>query len=60
LGENTAMPARYIILVVGCVFLVLGTIRGMGAGWRHPQARTWLVVGAIFLAVAIYLSVSQR
>ncbi|HWT45053.1 MAG TPA: hypothetical protein VN085_03765 [Vicinamibacterales bacterium] len=45
------MLARYILGALAVIFLILGTARG----WRHPQGRTWLTVGVIFAAVALWL-----
>jgi hypothetical protein len=45
------MPARYILAALALLFLLLGARRG----WRHPQGRTWLTVGAIFAIVASWL-----
>jgi len=53
------LPARYILLAVGAVFLVMGIFRAASTGWRHPQPRTWLMVAAIFLLVGLYLTHSQ-
>ena len=45
------MLARYILGALAVIFLALGASRG----WRHPQGRTWLTVGAIFAAVSLWL-----
>ena len=45
------MLARYILGALAGLFLILGALRG----WRHPQGRTWLTVGVIFAAVALWL-----
>jgi len=45
------MFAKYILAGLAILFLILGA----GRGWRHPQGRTWLTVGAIFTAVALWL-----
>jgi len=45
------MLARYILGALAVLFFMLGAARG----WRHPQGRTWLTVGVIFAAVALYL-----
>jgi hypothetical protein len=45
-------PVAANILAIGAViFLILGAARGV----RHPQGRTWLTVGVIFAAVALWL-----
>lgn len=41
--------------VLGPLFLLLGAWRCLSARTLMPQARTWLIVGAIFSAVALYL-----
>ena len=46
------MLARYVLGALAVIFLALGAVRG----WRHPQGRTWLTVGVIFMAVAWWLS----
>ena len=45
------MAATYILAGLAIVFLILGAARG----WRHPQGRTWLAVGAIFAGVSLWL-----
>ena len=45
-----------IFAVLGPAFLLLGAWRWVGAGRPGPQARTWLLVGAIFSAVALWLT----
>lgn len=46
-----SLQAHYILAALAILFLLLGAARG----WRHPQGRTWLTVGAIFAAVALWL-----
>jgi EamA domain-containing membrane protein RarD len=45
------MAAKYILAVLAVVFLAAAAIRG----FRGPQARTWLLVAAIFTAVSLWL-----
>ncbi len=49
------MDAKLIFAVLGPVFLVLGTTRWLSAGRMVPQAKTWLLIGTIFSAVAAWL-----
>ena len=44
-----------IFAILGPLFLVLGAGRCLAAGHLHPQGRIWLLVGAIFSAVAAWL-----
>ena len=48
------MPAQYILAILACVLLTLGTI-GLVTGRPRPQARTWLLVGSIFGLVSLWL-----
>jgi DMSO reductase anchor subunit len=50
------MLAKYILGPLAVIFLALGAMRG----WRHPQGRTWLLVGAIFAVVSVWLFQSGR
>lgn len=55
------MAARYILGVLSVVFLVLGSRAWLsGTVQGHAQGRTWLIVGAIFAVVSIWLFVSGR
>ena len=54
-----AVSALLILAVLGPLFLLLGAWRCASAGSLVPQGRTWLIVGAIFSAVAAYLWWSQ-
>jgi hypothetical protein len=47
------MAAKYILGAFAVVFLVAAAARGSG----HPQGRIWLLVGAIFAAVTLWLFV---
>ena len=48
------MFARYILAALGSIFLLLAVV-GIATGRPRPQTRTWLLVGGIFLAVAVWL-----
>ncbi|MBX3622953.1 MAG: hypothetical protein KF891_23530 [Rhizobacter sp.] len=49
------LDAKTVLAVLGPLFLVLGLWRAMSARAVVPQARTWLMVGVIFSAVAAWL-----
>lgn len=49
------MAAKYILAAVGALFVVMGLLRAGRLGASHPQARTWLLVGAIFVCVSAWL-----
>ena len=53
------VTAQLVFSVLGPLFLLLGAWRCLGAGSLVPQGRTWLVVGVIFSAVAVWLWSSQ-
>ena len=49
------MATKYILLGLGCVFLLAGLVR-----WAHERrargaARTWLLVGGSFVIVGLWL-----
>jgi hypothetical protein len=46
------VAAKYILAGLAGLFLLMGLLRG---GPSHPQSRTWLIVGAIFGAVSVWL-----
>jgi len=48
------MPAKYILATLALAFLLAGAGRHVTRG-PNPQARTWLLVGAIFAAVSLWL-----
>ena len=50
-----AFDAKLIFAVLGPLFLVLGAARWLRAGRLGPQAKTWLLTGGIFSAVAAWL-----
>lgn len=49
------MAAKFILAAVGALFLGMGALRARRLGASHPQARTWLLVGAIFVGVSAWL-----
>jgi len=49
------MAAKYILAALSVAFLVTGLLRRVHTGGPHPQSRTWLLVGAIFGAVSLWL-----
>jgi hypothetical protein len=50
------LAAQYILLGLGCVFLVAAVVRLAATQWRMtPAARAWLLTGSIFVLVAIFL-----
>jgi hypothetical protein len=52
------MPAfdpQLVFAVLGPLFLALGGWRVLHAGALVPQARTWLIIGVLFCAVAAWL-----
>jgi hypothetical protein len=50
------MAAKYILGALAVAFLLAASIRlSRGGGIRHPQTRTWLLVGVIFAAVSAWL-----
>jgi hypothetical protein len=48
------MVAKYVLAGLGCVFLIAG-LASAAMGRSRPQARTWLLVGVIFLLVSLWL-----
>jgi hypothetical protein len=49
------MDTKLVFTVLGPVLLALGVLRWLGTGRMVPQAKTWLLIGAIFSAVAAWL-----
>ena len=49
------IDAKIIFAVLGPIFLLLGAARFVRAGSLVPQAKTWLLIGIIFSAVAMWL-----
>jgi hypothetical protein len=48
------MYAPYILGCLGAVFLVLGAVRSLcNTGRLCPTARTWLLIGAIFILASL-------
>jgi hypothetical protein len=54
------MTAATIFTILGPLFLLLGAWRAVRSGGSHPQARSWLIIGVIFCAVAAWLHWSAR
>jgi hypothetical protein len=50
------MYAPYILGCLGVVFTVLGAVRLLRERGRRPAARTWLLIGAIFLVASLWSS----
>jgi hypothetical protein len=50
-----SIDAKLILGALGPLFLVLGAVRCVMAGAFVPQGKTWLIIGAIFSAVALWL-----
>jgi hypothetical protein len=46
---------KLIFAVLGPLFLLLGAVRCAFAGGLVPQGKTWLLIGGIFSAVALWL-----
>ena len=46
---------KLLFAVLGPLLLALGVLRGLQGGGITPQARTWLLLGAVFSAVALWL-----
>jgi uncharacterized membrane protein HdeD (DUF308 family) len=49
------IDAKLIFAVLGPLFVVLGVFRCAIAGALEPQGKTWLLIGGIFSAVALWL-----
>ena len=54
-----SVTAQLIFAVLGPLVLLLGAWRCISAASFVPQGRTWLIIGAIFSAVAVWLWWSQ-
>jgi hypothetical protein len=55
------MLAKYILAGLAAVFLIAATLRVAGdRGWSQPQARTWVLVGAVFGIVSAWLFYQGR
>ena len=54
-----ALTAQLMFAILGPLFLLLGAWRCITAGSFVPQGRTWLIIGVIFSAVAVWLWWSQ-
>jgi uncharacterized membrane protein HdeD (DUF308 family) len=49
------IDAKLIFTALGPLFLLLGVVRCATAGALEPQGKTWLLIGGIFSAVALWL-----
>jgi drug/metabolite transporter (DMT)-like permease len=50
------MATAYILGALSVLFLALAAVRlARPGGQRHPQTRTWLIIGLIFGAVSAWL-----
>ena len=54
------MRAAYILLTVGCIFLAAGALRLTQQGRTSIQARTWVLVAIVFIAVGLWLAYSSN
>jgi len=52
------MAAPYILAGLACVFLIAAALR-LVAGGRRSAVRTWLLIGAVFGAVSLWLFASR-
>jgi hypothetical protein len=49
------MAAKYILAIVGVVFLLIAAVRlAKDRGRIGPAAKTWLIIGVIFVAVSLW------
>lgn len=49
------MTAKYILAILGGVFLVVAAVRlARDGGKLGPAAKTWLIIGVIFSAVSAW------
>ena len=49
------MTAKYILAILGVVFLVAAGVRlARDGGKIGPAAKTWLIIGVIFSAVSAF------
>jgi hypothetical protein len=54
------VSARYIVLGIGCLFLVAAALRLMNQQWHlTPDVKSWLLIGTIFVAVSVWLLISR-
>ena len=49
------IDTKIIFTILGPLFLLLAGWRTLRAGTLVPQAKTWLIIGIIFSAVALWL-----
>lgn len=51
-----SIDAVHVFAVLGPLFLALAAWRFATSGTLGPQARTWLLIGTVFSAVAVWLA----
>ena len=56
---TSPFTAQLVFTVLGPLFLLAGAWRCLVTNRNSVQGRTWLIVGVIFSAVALYLGWSQ-
>ena len=56
---TSPFSAQLVFPVLGPLFLLAGAWRCLGTDRNPIQGRTWLIVGVIVSAVALYLGWSQ-
>jgi uncharacterized membrane protein HdeD (DUF308 family) len=50
------VAAKYILAALAAAFLLAAAVRLLAAGGRrHPQGRSWLLIGVIFGIVSAWL-----
>ena len=52
---TAVIDAKIILALLGPLFLMMAGWRSLRAGKLVPQAKTWLIIGIIFNAVAAWL-----
>jgi hypothetical protein len=52
---TAVIDAKMIFALLGPLFLMMAAFRTLRAGKLVPQAKTWLIIGIIFSAVAAWL-----
>jgi hypothetical protein len=48
------MAVHHVFACLAVLFLILGCVRSVMEGKVGPAARTWLMLGMIFLAVSLW------
>jgi hypothetical protein len=49
------VAAKYFLAVVAAIFLVMAVLRARRLAASHPQAPTWMLIGAILCIVSAWL-----